>query len=131
MRRLRLLASSAVLAAASCGSGSGDPAVWAVDPADPPTESSESFTALVMRVGCAGGRTGEVLEPTVDIGDDEIIIVFTVAAISGDQECPGNDVARVVVEVGEPIGDRPLVDGTCRAGVAPAGLCGPDTFSDR
>jgi hypothetical protein len=115
-----------ILLASACGPGQGDPAVWAVDPANPTTASSTSFTALVMRIGCAGGRTGEVFEPTINADEDEVIITFTVAPISGDQTCPGNDAVPVVVDLGEPIGDRRLVDGACRSGQAPAGRCDPN-----
>ena len=115
-----------VLLASACGSGDGDPAVWAVDPTSPTTESSQTFTALVMRIGCAGGRTSEVFDPNIDADDDEIIITFTVAPISGDQECPSNDAVPFVVELDEPIGDRRLVDGACRSGEAPARLCDPN-----
>ena len=109
--------------AAACASSDGDPAVWALDPTDLPAESSESFTVLVMRVGCAGGRTGEVLQPTIEASDDEIVITFTVAPVSGAQDCPGNDIVPIVVDVGEPIDGRRIVDGSCRTGAAPAGLC--------
>ena len=131
MRRLNLLALAVtvtmVTLASACGSDEGDPAIWVVDPASPTTETSRSFTALVMRADCAGGRTGEVFEPLIDADDDEIVITFTVAPISGDQSCPSNDVVPVVVDLDEPIGDRQLVDGACRSGQAPAELCAPNT----
>lgn len=115
----------AIVALGACGSDdgvgnggdpitvpAGDTAVWDVDADDPPTSASASFTALVTRLGCSGGETGEVREPVVSIDADGIVVTFTVAPLSGG-DCPGNDPVPQVVELDEPIGDRELVDGAC------------------
>jgi hypothetical protein len=94
----------------------GDPAVWEIDSGDPPTSTATSFTALVTRLGCSGGRTGEVLEPRVEIGPDTIVVTFTVEALDGPHRCPGNDSVPYRVELGEAIGERRLVDSSCQPG---------------
>lgn len=91
----------------------GDAASWMIDPADPPSAESSSFTALVTRVGCSGGLTGQVLRPGVVLAETEVVITFTVAAQSGPAPCPTNDSVAVEVELLEPIGDRVLVDRPC------------------
>jgi len=124
VKTLAALAALALTSLAACGSGDnaaegapqGEVAVWHIDVAAPPTSESESFTAMVERVGCANGETGEVLPPTIAEGPDEILVRFTVESLGeGDFTCPGNDRVPYDVELSEPIGDRALVDGTCRA----------------
>ena len=96
----------------------GDVAVWKLESPSATAPPSTTFTALVSRLGCSGGVTGEVLEPTVEASDTEIIVTFFVASLDSDleQTCPGNDEVRYEVSLDEPIGDRPLLDGSCRSG---------------
>lgn len=78
-----------------------------------------SFTARVTRLGCSGGNTGEVLEPTLTVGEDENVVTFTVEPLPpGIYPCPGNPVVAHPIDVGEPIGGRDLVDGACLTGQA-------------
>ena len=113
---------AALLVAGACGSddkGPGATAAWAIDMMRPPTKESKSFTALVTRLGCSGGETGKVLKPTVSAGEGQIVVTFTVKALpSGAYSCPGNDQVPHLVDLGEPVGDRRLVDGACLAGEA-------------
>ena len=82
------------------------------------TEAATTITAYVTRLGCNTGRTGEVLKPTVTRSANDVVVTFRVAATSGVQRCPSNDGVRVVVDIGEPIGRRVLVDGACGPGGA-------------
>jgi hypothetical protein len=98
---------------AGCNSGQdGDPATWTITDGAI-TSETQQFEALVTRLGCAGGVTGEVLEPDISLGADDVTIEFAVDSISGDQSCPDNDQVAVNIDLGEPIGDRSLVDGAC------------------
>lgn len=126
----RLLCLLVLLAVAGCGSGEspGDPsarsaagesAVWDVSPDAPPDPSASSFTALVMRVACASGRTGDVLPPSVAEHDDRVVVTFSVAPLpAGDHTCQGNDAVPRTVELDRPLGERVLVDGACLRGEA-------------
>lgn len=40
--------------------------------------ASDSFTAVVNRLGCSGGVTGEVFEPSIAIDDRDIVVTFDV-----------------------------------------------------
>ena len=100
-------------------SQSGDTAVWSIEGDDPPTPSTEAFTASVSRLGCSGGRSGEVLPPDVSMKEDEIVVTFTVESLpEGAYTCQGNPSVPYLVDVGEPVGDRDLVDGACLSGGA-------------
>lgn len=103
----------------------GDAAVWEADRGEPPEPGATTFVALVTRLGCNGGVTGDVLAPTVKVTPDEIVVTFTVAPLApGHHTCPGNEAVRYEVDVGEEIGDRPLRDGAC----APGGEAATTTF---
>jgi len=104
---------------ASCSTGSdADSAIWSVQP-DSIDASATGLTALLTRAGCNVGDTGEVREPSISLGKSEIKVTFEVEpAPDGPQLCPGNDVVAVAVDLGEPIGDRALIDGSCVEGRA-------------
>jgi len=92
----------------------GDAAVWRIDQNSPPSPSSSSISVLVTRLGCSGGVTGRVLQPGVVFGDDSITVTFTVeAAAPGAYTCPGNPAVPLVIDLGQPLGQRSLVDGNC------------------
>ncbi len=109
------------------GPAPGDPATWDVDPARPPRAGATSFSALVTRVACAGGQTGEVLAPTVVETVESVTVTFTAAALgAGFHTCPGNDAVAAEVPLREPLGTRTLVDGGCASvPPAPVSLCQP------
>ena len=94
----------------------GDAAIWTMESADSVTPESARFTALVQRVACSGGTTGDVYTPIIEFNDTDIVITFTVELLDGDvfYACLDNDQVPYIVELAEPIGQRPLVDGACR-----------------
>jgi hypothetical protein len=107
----------------------GDTAVWflsaqmaafgfpPVNDDEPISTTTSSFTAQVMRLGCSGGQTGTVLPPAIVWMDDRVSVTFRVEALpkEGAYDCPSNDLVAYTVELGEPIGQRKLVDGGCVA----------------
>ena len=92
----------------------GDAALWHVGDAELSADS-DSFTANVQRVGCAGGETGEVLRPEISTTPQEVLVTFTVERLDGVHRCPGNDRVPYEVVLPGPVGDRALIDGTCRS----------------
>lgn len=106
----------------------GDPASWHLAPGQSLTASSTGFTALVSRMDCNGGVTGQVLPPAIRSTSSEIVVTFTVAAKSpGPAPCQGNNQVPYEVELGEPLRGRALVDGLCGEGGTQAGtaFCEP------
>ncbi|GAA1163049.1 hypothetical protein [Nesterenkonia sandarakina] len=67
----------------------------------------------IQRLGCASGETGEIVDVEVDTGEDQIVIEAAVEPLEGPADCPGNEVVPTDIDLGEPIGDRDLVDGVC------------------
>jgi hypothetical protein len=116
-RRLTVLMACVLAVLASCGStNSGDAATWDIHSDNSPSESAETILAYVVRLGCNGGVTGDVLKPIVNRSETDVVVTFRVAAISGVATCPSNQPVPVVVDLGEPIGHRVLVDGACSSG---------------
>ncbi|WP_088317033.1 hypothetical protein [Kineosporia sp. R_H_3] len=92
----------------------GDPATWRVDESRPPGADDRTFTALVSRIRCSGGVTGEVFAPAVVETAEEVVVTFTVVPIDpGPHPCPGNDQVPYEVTLSAPLGQRALIDGTC------------------
>ncbi|MCC6498400.1 MAG: hypothetical protein IT193_19300 [Propionibacteriaceae bacterium] len=97
----------------------GDTATWTLAEPDRVNPASTSFTMDVTRLGCAGGKTGTVLEPTFSISDTQIIIRANVKpAATGGARCPGNNSVPVTLTLDEPIGNRDLLDASCLEGDA-------------
>ena len=88
---------------------------WTVDPAaSRPGAETQTFTALVTERDCASGQSseGRVVGPDILEVGDEVLVTFAVRPLGGDaQSCQGNPPTRVVVDLGEPLGDRQLLDG--------------------
>lgn len=93
--------------------GRGAGAVWTVKSPDQLGPDATTFTAMVRRVGCNNGVTGDVQEPDVRLEEDEVIITFTVEPDPSEANCLGNNEVAYEVELPEPLGDRELVDGQC------------------
>jgi hypothetical protein len=93
----------------------GDTAIWELEPSERIDSSADSFTAVVSRLGCSGGITGEVFAPTIQLGKSEIVVTFLVAPLDKNvfYNCPGNIGVPHEVELREQIGNRRLIDGSC------------------
>ncbi len=68
---------------------------------------------LVTETACASGRPadGRILDPWVAVDETQVLVVFAVRAGTGAQTCQGNPSSRVRVDLGEPLGERQLLDG--------------------
>lgn len=90
-------------------------ATWVLDAGDRAlTPASTTFFALVTERDCASGRAaiGRILGPTIAFLDDRILVAFGVRPQTGGgaHTCQGNPPVPIRVELGQPIGDRMLVD---------------------
>lgn len=118
-----------VVAASACSDLSSDaPATWTVQAADHLGPDTTSFTALVSRLGCNNGVTGDVHDPEVSVEPGRVVVTFAVDPIETDASCPDNDDVPYEVVLPEPLGDRSLVDGQCASGAdaSHTALCRPD-----
>ncbi|MBB5867131.1 hypothetical protein F4553_000510 [Allocatelliglobosispora scoriae] len=118
-------------ARSAASSTEGDAAVWTLEPGQSPQRSSTKFRALVTRLGCNGGVTGQVSAPRIRTSESEVVVTFTVAPKQlGAATCPGNDQVPYEVVLGEPLGGRSLVDGECLPGeqAATTSFCYPDAI---
>jgi hypothetical protein len=107
----------------------GDAAVWFLKPDQSLQRSSTKFTALVSRLGCNGGVTGQVLAPEIHMTESEVVVTFVVAAKQpSSAACPTNDQISYEVDLGEALQGRALVDGQCLPGRegATTSFCTPD-----
>ncbi len=88
---------------------------WALDPDHPaPTPESTSVHLLVTEQECVSGQAmgDRLLGPEVVLTESDVLIAFAAEIPPGEaQNCPGNPSSSVVVELGEPLGDRDLRDG--------------------
>ena len=71
------------------------------------------MTVIATELACTGATpVGDRLrDPIVTTTDTEVRILLTADPLLGDQTCPGNPSQQLFVELGEPIGDRAIVDG--------------------
>ena len=99
-------------------------AVWVLPASFHADPTSTSLTIFVVEQGCTSGQAPSITEPEVELGASTVTIAVRTRerfALSGS--CPSNPPTPVEVELGEPLGDRVLVDayGDLAEGTAPTG----------
>ena len=93
--------------------GLGD-AEWAWGGPGIPGPDTQTFDALVTERSCASGRSsaGRVVGPEIVRADEMVLVMFAVRPLPGlTFTCQSNPSTRVPVDLGEPLGDRQLLDG--------------------
>lgn len=80
--------------------------------ADIPSPDDTKLELLVMERGCASGQSaaGRVRADDVTLTEDEVRLRVSVVPPGGGQECPGNPWTPFEVDLGEPLGERTVVD---------------------
>lgn len=91
---------------------------WLVDPGVPIDPDATEISVLATERECASGQPmgDRLLEPDIVITDDAIYLAFAARAQDGAQTCQGNPETQVTVQLPEPIGDRPILDGLSISG---------------
>jgi len=105
---------SATLTPAAPDPGVSMVATWWLDPASLPIDPQATrLHGFVLERECASGHPpeGRILAPDVDYGAEALTITYSIAPLSGDQDCQGNTPYGVVFELVEPVGGRPILDG--------------------
>lgn len=89
-------------------------AEWAFDPAQPkPGAATQVFDALVTEMSCNDGQPadGRFVGPQIVKSVDTVLVIFAVRPLPGGHTCPSNPSTRITVDLGEPLGERQLLDG--------------------
>ena len=90
-------------------------ASWWLDPAAaPPTGASVTIHGLVRELACASGRSpeGRIQGPLIELTETAVTVTFGVRHLPGGQDCQGNAAFPVTFELPDPLGKRPLLDGS-------------------
>lgn len=89
-----------------------EPAVWFLPAGSTLDPAATSVEVLVDEQGCTSGEgaAGNTAEPVVELTGNEVRIAVSTYIRKGGQNCPGHPLAPLVVELGEPLGSRALVD---------------------
>jgi hypothetical protein len=93
-------------------------ATWSLDTDElsPPPDAT-GFVALVSETVCVSGRRadGRILPPLIIREPTRVLVIFAIQppppAPGGLENCAGPAPTRVRVELGEPLGERELLDG--------------------
>jgi hypothetical protein len=89
-------------------------AEWRLDPAfPPPAVGDRTVRILINERACSGGSSpeGRVLPPIIAPSPTAMTIAILVTNIPGGNDCPGNPDFAMKVDLPEPLGGRPLLDG--------------------
>lgn len=103
-------------------------ATWRLADGETLTRDTTTFTALVSRLDCNNGVTGEVNDPVLDETDEDVVITFTVSPDDPPAaDCPSNDEVPYEVQLPRALGQRSVVDGACALPEASTtSTCQPD-----
>jgi hypothetical protein len=91
------------------------PARWWLDPAArQPKPTATRIKALVLEQVCVGGKSpeGRVEPPTIVVDDSAITVTYEIRRLAGEGDCVSNAPFAVDLVLPEPLGDRPLLDGS-------------------
>ena len=98
-------------------------ATWVLDDTlPPPGPATTEVTAFVTERTCTGGQPmgARLQPPRITRTDDSVLVVFAAVPLEGDAfDCQGNPSTKVTFDLGEPLGDRQLLDGAFFPAVEP------------
>ena len=91
------------------------PASWWLDPAAAPlSPDATTIPALITERACASGQPpgDRVVAPEVFSSEAAILATVWIRRQQGGQDCQGNPAVPLEIELGQPVGDRQLLDGS-------------------
>ena len=103
---------------ADADSGHGTVAVWRLDPRSKPAKSSRRVAALVSRLACSGGESGQPETPSIEFDGSRVIVTFRTPPLPPDAfyTCQGNEEVPYRIRLPRSLGKRALFDGQCLHG---------------
>ena len=89
-------------------------ATWVLDPAIEPHPDATELNILINERDCASGQppVGRDVVPVVALDADSVTITVLVEPVAGDSACPSNPWHKLTVDLGEPLGERVVRDGS-------------------
>ncbi len=83
-------------------------------PADATNPAGSSVDLLVSEIQCTSARDPEpfLADPVVVETDEAVTVYWTTEQMTGDATCPGNPWVPRTIQLKDPLGDRPLLDGS-------------------
>lgn len=89
-----------------------EPATWFLPAGYVPDPGATSVQVLVEAQGCTSGKgaADRMAPPQVEVTTTQVRIAVATYIVKGPQNCPGHPMAPLTVELGQPLGDRTLVD---------------------
>lgn len=92
--------------------GQTQPATWFLPAGFVLDPAASSVEVLVAEQGCTSGQGagGNTAEPVVEVTGTEVRIAVATFVRRGPQNCPGHPLAPLAVDLGQPLGNRALVD---------------------
>ena len=129
---LAAVAATFVLSAcALSGPDEAGVATWALAPGQDIGPDTTEFVAMVTELACASGQSseGRIIGPQLEhfVNERTLTVTFQVRSLDGVQACPGNPPTPVRVVLGEPLGDRRLLDGGREPPSEPPVCANPDS----
>ncbi|ARU51237.1 hypothetical protein CBR64_06765 [Cellulosimicrobium cellulans] len=87
-------------------------ATLTLDPEHPPAPDAREIHLLVTEMACNSGQDAEGRVRVVNLGarDDAVAVTVGVEPRDGAADCQGNPATPYVVDLDEPLGDRPVLD---------------------
>ena len=94
------------------GVGAAD--FWLDPAAPPPGPDATTLQGLIRERSCAGADPpdGRIQPPVVVFDEASVVVTVTVRQRPGVQDCPGNPAVPITIELGQPLGDRTILDGS-------------------
>lgn len=94
--------------------GIGHADFWLNPDAPPPGPGATKLEGLIVEVSCASAEPpgGRIQPPVVLFDEGSVVITVTVRQRPGAQDCPGNPITPISIELGQPLGDRVVLDGS-------------------
>lgn len=106
-----LLATGTLAMTGGCAA-QGEPALWWPAAGRAIGPDTQVLEVMVLERECASGQraTGRIKEPKVERDERQVIVTFTVEPV-GEATCPSNPPTPHRLDLGEPLGQRQLLDG--------------------
>lgn len=94
--------------------GIGPADFWLDPKAAPPGREATELHGLIRERSCASAKPpdGRIQPPVIVFDERSVVVTVTIRERPGGQDCPANPEAPITIELGQPLGDRAILDGS-------------------